>query len=279
MNLPERLVKCLDTASGPPTDIRFVFQKVDEGNSNNDMEFVKAHRFILAVASDVFEREFFGTLKESGEDIEIKDATYEVFKTMVDFIYMKNLNLDEFDLNFLSSLYNLGEKYNIRKLREEIISAVLKHEATAETVFEIATLGEANNIHEPLSEALYEIATLFLMKEFGGRMENVLTFFSEASVLHALIIFKMMAKMKSLFSLVKMCGNCKCHPCLHGSNVTEANFVQGAEIMPGVDGLRLDLRRWLDMPHFSDSSRFFLRRGDEETSYNCRMEDYLYRCY
>ena len=64
------LMKCLNPSfrSFPPTDVRFWFKEQD-----GSIKEVKAHTQILASASEVFNREFYGSLKSEG-DIEIKDA-------------------------------------------------------------------------------------------------------------------------------------------------------------------------------------------------------------
>ena len=50
---------------------------------------VFSHKFVLSLASDVFKREFYGSMKESGECIKIVDASQEVFSVTVEFIYGK----------------------------------------------------------------------------------------------------------------------------------------------------------------------------------------------
>ena len=68
-----KLSKCLDN-SGLPTDVQFVFK-----GEYNLPKKVKAHKLILSIASDVFEREFYGSMKEDGDKITIEDAEQEVF--------------------------------------------------------------------------------------------------------------------------------------------------------------------------------------------------------
>jgi hypothetical protein len=40
---------------------------------------VFSHKFVLSLASDVFKREFYGSMKESGEGIEAKDGRGHYF--------------------------------------------------------------------------------------------------------------------------------------------------------------------------------------------------------
>ena len=60
-------------------------------------------------------------MKESGECIKIVDASQEVFSVMVEFIYDKKLDWAVYSLSFLTSLYYLAEKYNIKDLMEKIL--------------------------------------------------------------------------------------------------------------------------------------------------------------
>ena len=71
------LSKWLDENSGPPTDVTFVFKGVVKKE-------LKA-QCILSVASDVFERGFYGSLKEEKTTIEIVEA----FLAMIHFIFNK----------------------------------------------------------------------------------------------------------------------------------------------------------------------------------------------
>ena len=114
--LMANLPKCLSPDSTIPTNVRFLF------HLGGVIKEVKAHKMILALVSDVFTTEFFGSMKEDKDDIDIKDASQEVFQAMIDFIYNKQVDLGEYDLPFTSQLYNLAEKYNIKDLRNEIIS-------------------------------------------------------------------------------------------------------------------------------------------------------------
>ena len=82
----------------PPTDVRFWFKEQD-----GDIKEVKAHKMILASASDVFNRQFFGSM-ETEDNIEISDASQAVFLAMVEYIYNKKPNLKDVDLRFLTSL-------------------------------------------------------------------------------------------------------------------------------------------------------------------------------
>eukprot|EP00092_Neocalanus_flemingeri_P021139 GFUD01022910.1.p1 GENE.GFUD01022910.1~~GFUD01022910.1.p1 ORF type:complete len:283 (-),score=49.75 GFUD01022910.1:48-896(-) len=230
MAVHERIAMCLEPNSDLPTDVRFLF--LEEGNIVKE---VKGHKLILAIASDVFKREFFGYLMEvEAKDIEIKDARHEVFKTMVEFIYNKQLDWKDYDLDFLSCLYYLGEKYHIEKLKKEIIASIPGFKVSMENVLDVAILAEQNSHHEPLSEALYNTATTFLKIKFEGKLENALNFCSEneATETHGLVLFKMMAMMNNIVLPKAKCETCQQTSCLNAQILTAQNFVPGAKVVP-----------------------------------------------
>ena len=64
-----KLSMCLDPSRGPPMDVTFIFKK------GADVREIKAHKLILSIASDVFNREFYGSMKEPKDNIDIVDAS------------------------------------------------------------------------------------------------------------------------------------------------------------------------------------------------------------
>jgi len=225
----KKLAKCLDPNSSLPTDVKFLFKS---SRQDGIVTEVRAHKLILAIASDVFEREFFGSLK-SEDDIPISDASKEVFQAMIEHIYCKQLNLKDYDPVFIASLYYLAEKYIIEDLRDEIIASVKEIEISRKNVLEVALLAEESALHEPLSEALYNVVVTFLMTAFENSMEKVVKFLSEfeANEKHGLVILKLL---KLLVKEIpeKKCLNCQIVPCLNGLGLTPDNFIPGARVSP-----------------------------------------------
>jgi len=228
MALLRRIFESLDPSSSLTTDVRFLFKR-----ESGIVKEVKAHKLILGGASDVFEREFFRPMKKD-EDIEIKDVSEEVFRAMVDYIYNKKIELIEFDLNFLSSLYYIADLYNIEELRLDIIASIPEHIVSDQNFLDVAILAENNIVYQRLSEALYNSAAVFMKKKFCGKIDNVFNFCSEtdASGIHGQVLFKMMGRMKSLPDPTPKCKNCKQEQpsCLNDQVLTQENFVPGAKV-------------------------------------------------
>ena len=72
---------------------------------------VAAHKFLLAGASQVFRRQFLGSLKENSNVVVIKETTFEAFSTMINYLY--NPPGKSFSLSHLTCPQVLCEIYNI----------------------------------------------------------------------------------------------------------------------------------------------------------------------
>jgi len=229
------LSKCFEASStSPPADVRFVFHASEaQGEGQGGSRQVRAHKLILAITSDVFSREFYGSMK-SEDEIEIKDASCDVFQAMIDFIYGKEVNLIACDMNFICALYNVAEKYNIVALRDKIILAIPEHKVSMVNVVDLAMLAEDCIVHPVLSQALYNAVAGFLKKAFSGSLDKALDFLAEskANEKQAWVLYKVMVLIKSVPSTPTPmpCHNCKESACLNGQGVISETFVPGARV-------------------------------------------------
>lgn len=85
-------------------DVNFIFR--DENQK------IPANKCLLAIASPVFQRMFYGDLKEPG-DIDIVDASSEAFQEFLQFFY-----LDKFELTIenIAEVLTLADKYDVTGL-------------------------------------------------------------------------------------------------------------------------------------------------------------------
>lgn len=83
------------------TDVIFVFK------TNDLVEEVSAHKLILAAASPVFHKMFFGLIN-SGRYIRISDATVNGFKAFLQFFYKDNVVVT---MEHIEEILNLAGKY------------------------------------------------------------------------------------------------------------------------------------------------------------------------
>ena len=79
--------KFLSPDSKCPPDVFFICK-------GEDGQIVKigAHRLLLAGVSEVFENTFFGPMKNSEEEVEVKDTSPEAFQLLINFIYGDTYN-------------------------------------------------------------------------------------------------------------------------------------------------------------------------------------------
>ena len=114
----------LKSDSELPSDVFFHVSEEKEGGGGEDLEEkggeVGAHRLLLAGASPVFRRQFFGSLRETAEVVTIRGTTVEAFRTLVDYIYSPpgQFSLDHIWCpSGLFHIVNIAEKYQLPGLR------------------------------------------------------------------------------------------------------------------------------------------------------------------
>ena len=137
------LQQSLSAASSIPSDIKFLFKK--ETNGVPAVQYIRAHKLILALVSDVFEKAFCGGFKDDG-CIEIEDATKESFEAMINFIYTKETDLSIYGFEMLCSIYYLADKYNINALKEETLEAIKAKEILVDNVLDVGLLAEQHSV-------------------------------------------------------------------------------------------------------------------------------------
>jgi len=231
--------KSLSSASRLPFDIKFIFKREENGTVH--IQDIRAHKFILALVSDVFEKEFYGGVKDDGT-VEIKDASKESFEAMINFIYIKKTDMEQYDYEVLCSLYYLADKYNISALKKEVLKAISTKSIPATEILSVGVLADLNSVHEELVETLHEAASQSLSKVLKGDMNKSIDFFNQIDLVNTPIssngLVQILARMKKNIEQT-VCQNCKASPCLSGVSVTRENFVPGAKLGCFPDGYRL----------------------------------------
>jgi len=217
------------SASNIPTDVKFVF-KEEEEDGTTTVKDINAHKFILALVSDVFRTGFYGGFQDNGT-IDIKDVKKESFEAMIDYIYNKEVDLSTHDLSMLCTLYCLGDKYNITILVDESLKEIRGKEISTKDILSVGLLADEYANHEQLVDTLNDSAAQNLSKKFDGELTKVIKFFEEVTAEasaspSATTLMKIMGKIKK----TPLCDNCKASPCKNGTEVTIENFVPTATI-------------------------------------------------
>ena len=157
----------LKSDSELPTDVVFRVEERNEREERN-VEKVFAHRLLLAGASPVFRKQFFGALKEGADEVVVRDTTIEAFTTMIQFMYMAPEETEKFALKFqncaqsLCELVNISERYQILDLNKMAKSALENFLVTEENLIFTATTARNYSVFEDVSSMLTEKCLYFL---------------------------------------------------------------------------------------------------------------------
>jgi len=224
----------MSTESGIPTDIKFMF--MGEADGFPIVEEIRAHKLILALASDVFKNWFYGGFADDST-VEIKDVKKESFGAMIDFIYNKETDVTIYDFENLCTLYFLADRYNINVLKRETLKAIRKKEVSPSNVLDVSLLADKHSAHEELVEVLYEAAAESLSTKFANNLDKVVEFYTEidTSASSASVSCKSLVKIMKRVKRVRkssspVCENCENVPCIKGKGLTEDNFVPGSKV-------------------------------------------------
>ena len=187
---------------------------------------VAAHKFLLAGASQVFRRQFLGSLKENSNVVVIKETTFEAFSTMINYLYNppgKSFSLSHLTCpQVLCEIYNIAERYGLENLKLIVYAVLSALPITSENLLVAAATAKQWYVFSNLSEMLLEKCATFLAEKMKTAED----------------VFKLMLLSKETFpdadpdllqELLRMnaekpktCSNCKrglAH-CVHGQSVT-----------------------------------------------------------
>ena len=103
-----KVAEALDLAAGIPTDVTFQVHDGEKG-----VREFKAHKFCLALVSEVFKARLFGSLRETADILDVKGTTPQAFETMISFIYHRNCQWKMKTLEELIEVANIAEIYDV----------------------------------------------------------------------------------------------------------------------------------------------------------------------
>ncbi|XP_060516738.1 uncharacterized protein LOC132696123 [Cylas formicarius] len=106
-------------------------------------EEVKAHKLILACASPVFEKMFFGSMPSN--EIFLDDVELDVFNQMLDYIYTYKTKITSVTNGW--SLFYVAEKYFIKELMQLCLSYIMSN-LTMSTLALSFEYSQFYNIHD-----------------------------------------------------------------------------------------------------------------------------------
>ena len=215
-------------------DVTFTIK--DPGNNGGDVE-IKAHKVILAGASEIFKTQFFGAFP-SEDIVRVEDATVATFNLFLDSIYNVPVELKELSLKVIGELFYLAEKYRIDAVKKALVKYVREMEITKEEVLPVLTIAESTSHLVEFADALFMLCVKFAHKSTTVELMNL---FHEVKVEEksSIMLHRFLSKAFSVKN-EDYCKNCQHHPCLDESVLSKENFVTNAFITRErrVDGIR-----------------------------------------
>jgi len=220
-DLPSRI--CSELA-----DVTFSFDT--KSSITNGKKEIKANKTILALASEVFKTQFFGSIPAE-EPVPVKDSNAEAFGIFLDILYNEKIQLKDMNPMLLGDLYYLAEKYQVDEIKVAILEDINLRQVTIEDVIEVLTVVESKSQLVQFTESLYKLCLKVVLKS----SDNIWKLFnmsdpddeSTSRILHRFMIKAHTLKDEN----DQVCNNCQQFPCLDGSRVDLNSFVVNAVTM------------------------------------------------
>ena len=169
----------LSPGSPLPPDVSFLVISEDDDKALG--EPIRAHRLLMAAVSPVFRGMLIGPMKETGDVIKVKEASYQAFTTMFRFIY--KVPGEEFSLTDIScpqelfELLAVADKYEILSLKALAVDALGSLAISNENMIFVTTVAKRYKpLFEDVSQKLLLKCFKFITTE-GGR--DIVTLISE----------------------------------------------------------------------------------------------------
>eukprot|EP00092_Neocalanus_flemingeri_P016300 GFUD01017645.1.p1 GENE.GFUD01017645.1~~GFUD01017645.1.p1 ORF type:complete len:280 (-),score=49.15 GFUD01017645.1:127-966(-) len=263
-----------ENSPNPTCDIKFTFLDQATGLTSE----LPAHKLILAFGSEVFMRQFFGTLPEEKDTIPIEDSSVQVFRIFLDIIYNKKISLEAFDFQLLADLYYLAEKYHHELLKDSIAKEVSARKIVSGNLLEVAKLAETNSHLAQFSSSLFNICYVFLRGSDQGTIfdifENEDVGEENSSTLHRL----MAGAKRSRPNPSDICKNCQQELCLNGKKLTKCNFVTGASVSREGVELEKGTRKTLKMDECGGVEYSVVWAQGRGGNFNAKFSELTYIC-
>jgi len=214
-------------------DVTFSFEEISSvaGSSKE----IKANKAILAVASEVFKTQFFGSIP-AGNVVPVEDSNAEAFGIFIDILYNVKIELKDFNPKLLGDLFYLAEKYQVHTVKDAIVKDVKLRQIEIKDVLEILKVAESKVQLVQFADSLYKLCLKVILKS----SDNIIKVFGmfdpdvedecTSRLLHRLMFKAQYLKDELDETDGKLCSNCQHFPCLNGVAVNIDNFVKNAEV-------------------------------------------------
>jgi len=234
----------LNDDSEMPTDISFkvydngsVLTEAGEHLNSEMYKMFRAHKYLLAIVSETFRRQFFGPLAEMSEPVIVEQTSSKAFRIMLDFIYQKGSQFAFPTENFscLFEVRNLGERFFlaglVKKTEEEISTRQLSEANLIEAV-----KAAQNYVHlfPEISNELMVRCNDYFTKNYKTleKIRKILSDHKDSEIETSLIMMMIRSEPAN-------CPGCKqlASECLDGGKVPENNVQVGVRVIPDTIGI------------------------------------------
>jgi len=209
-------------------DVTFSFDKVS--SITDGKKEIKANKVILALASEVFRAQFFGSIP-AGPVVPVKDSNAEAFGIFVDILYNVKIQLKDMNPMLLGDLFYLAEKYQVDAIKAAIVEDINLREIEVEDVIDVLTVAESKSQLVQFADSLYKLCLKVVLKS-SDNIPKLFNMSNPDDESTSRMLHRFMIKVHALKDEEndKLCNNCQQFPCLDGSTVTLNNFVKNAEV-------------------------------------------------
>ena len=198
--------------SSPPAIAFDVTYKVLDSEGKLEGE-VSGHKFLLALASPVFRRGFYGTdfKEKKSESIEMKGTTLKAFEALISVIYRRPLDLENMTVTETFDLMNLAERYDLPKLKNKLMQEFETMVLSKDNVVKVANTAMKFCQLEEACEALLLNCAKTLLRDLKTQ-ESVFRFCSSAyGSGNEMLVLKLMSMTSNL--LPPPCSKFESAPC------------------------------------------------------------------
>jgi len=218
----ELVAQLRDANYGVPYDVTFKFgddEEFEVVGADDVVENVRAHKLILALASNKFKDLFYTTYP--GQNVfNIEDISESVFCAMISFIYGAKESLTGLRLMELMELSRVAEEYKVVGLVEAVTEAIesntVSEENLRDTVKEVLLI-------DPISDTMLNHCSRLIKSNIKNDRIEV---FIKSLNQNEIMCDKLNDAMNYL--VTQSCTNCLSTPCLN--NTTVPNTIN---VMPG----------------------------------------------
>ena len=234
-------VQELLTSDPPAIAFDVTYQVLDsEGKLEGE---VSGHKFLLALASPVFRRGFYGTdfKEKKTKSIEMKGTMIKAFKAMISIIYRQPLDLENMTVTETFDLMNLAERYNLPKLKNKLKLQFETMVLSKNNVVEVADTAIRFHQLQEASGALLNNCARTLFRDLETK-ESVFNFCSSSyGTGNEMIVLKLMSMTDDM---PVTCPNCLSTPCKSGEVITSVKQVRAGSVVAPNSNCYPDSWKW-----------------------------------